>query len=42
MDINTTPTKSNLRAIKSTVQLSKRGYELMDKKRSILIKEIME
>jgi len=41
-DINTAPTKGNLRAAKNTLQLSRLGYELMDKKRSILIKEIME
>ena len=42
MDINTVPTKGNLMAAKNTLRLSKQGYELMDKKRNILIKEIME
>jgi len=42
MDINTVPTKGNLMSAKNTLRLSKQGYELMDKKRNILIKEIME
>jgi len=42
MDINTVPTKSNLIAAKNTHSLAKQGYELMDKKRSILVKELME
>jgi len=41
MDINTAPTKGNLLAAKNTLLLARQGYELMDKKRNILIKEIM-
>ncbi|MCL2564692.1 MAG: V-type ATP synthase subunit D [Defluviitaleaceae bacterium] len=41
MDIKGTPTKGNLIAAKNTLRLSVQGYELMDKKRNILIKEIM-
>jgi len=41
MDINSVPTKGNLIAAKHTLALAKQGYELMDKKRTILIKEIM-
>ena len=36
------PTKSNLMKSKSSLQLSKKGYELLDKKRNVLIKEMME
>ncbi|NLM50447.1 MAG: V-type ATP synthase subunit D [Clostridiaceae bacterium] len=35
-------TKGNLIAAKNTLELSKLGYELLDKKRNILIREIME
>lgn len=42
MDPNTFPTKGNLIAAKNTLKLSKQGYDLMDKKRNVLIKEIME
>ena len=41
MDINETPTKGNLTASQHTLRLAKQGYELMDKKRTILTKEIM-
>ena len=41
MDINATPTKGNLTTSQHTLRLAKQGYELMDKKRTILIKEIM-
>ena len=41
MDINGTPTKGNLTASQYTLRLAKQGYELMDKKRTILMKEIM-
>jgi len=41
MDINSVATKSNLIAAKHTLRLAKQGYELMDKKRVILTKEIM-
>lgn len=42
MDPNTFPTKGNLINAKNTLNLSKQGYQLLDKKRNVLIKEIME
>jgi V/A-type H+-transporting ATPase subunit D len=42
MEQNVAPTKGNLIAAKNTMRLSKLGYELMDKKRNVLIREIME
>ena len=42
MDPNTFPTKGNLILAKSSLTLARQGYELMDKKRNILIKELME
>lgn len=41
MDPNTFPTKGNLILAKNSLQLSRQGYELMDKKRNILIRELM-
>jgi len=41
MDINTFPTKGNLIKSKNTLALSKQGYDLLDKKRNILIREMM-
>ncbi len=35
------PTKGNLIIAKNTLQLSRTGYELLDKKRNILIREMM-
>lgn len=35
------PTKGNLIAAKNTLKLSRQGYEMLDKKRNILIKEMM-
>ena len=35
------PTKSNLMAVKKSLSLAKVGYDLMDKKRNILIRELM-
>lgn len=35
------PTKGNLMIAKNTLKLSKTGYELLDKKRNILIREMM-
>ncbi|MFP4697912.1 MAG: V-type ATP synthase subunit D [Eubacteriales bacterium] len=35
------PTKGNLIKAKNTLGLSKKGYELLDKKRTILVKEMM-
>lgn len=39
---NTFPTKGNLILAKNSLALAKQGYELMDKKRNILIKELMD
>ena len=36
------PTKGNLARIKRSLGLAKMGYELMDKKRNILVREIMD
>lgn len=41
MNPNTVPTKGNLMSSKSSLALAKQGYELMDKKRNILVREIM-
>ena len=38
---NTFPTKGNLILAKNSLALSRQGYELMDKKRNILIREMM-
>lgn len=35
------PTKSNLMKAKSSLALSKKGFELLDKKRNVLIREMM-
>ena len=37
----TAPTKSNLNAAKRSRTLASTGYELMDSKRNILIRELM-
>jgi V/A-type H+-transporting ATPase subunit D len=42
MNLNTVPTKGNLMSAKSSLALARQGYELMDKKRNILIREIMD
>ncbi len=42
MDPNTFPTKGNLILAKNSLALAKQGYELMDKKRNILLREMME
>ncbi len=42
MDPNTFPTKGNLMLAKNSLALSRQGYELMDKKRNILIRELMD
>ena len=42
MDPNTFPTKGNLILATNSIALSKQGFDLMDKKRNILIKELME
>ena len=35
------PTKGNLMMAQNTLRLSKQGYEMLDKKRNILIREMM-
>ncbi|QHQ60303.1 V-type ATP synthase subunit D [Anaerocolumna sedimenticola] len=42
MDPNNFPTKGNLILAKNSLSLAKQGYELMDKKRNILIRELLE
>ena len=42
MNPNTFPTKGNLISLKNSLNLAKQGYELMDKKRNILMRELME
>lgn len=39
--INTTPTKANLIKAKNLLDFSEKGYELLDKKRSVLVREMM-
>jgi V/A-type H+/Na+-transporting ATPase subunit D len=39
---NTFPTKGNLISAKNSLKLAKQGYELMDKKRNILMRELLE
>ena len=41
MSNNAVPTKGNLMAAKNTLKLSVQGYELLDKKRNILVREMM-
>ncbi len=41
MDMTLFPTKGNLIRAKGTLSLSRQGYELLDKKRNILIREMM-
>ena len=42
MDPPEFPTKGNLIAAKNSLTLAKQGYDLMDKKRNILIRELMD
>ena len=35
------PTKGNLMATKKSLELARLGYDLLDKKRNVLIKEMM-
>lgn len=42
MDPNTFPTKGNLILAKNSLSLARQGFDLMDKKRNILIHELME
>ena len=41
MDNSAVPTKGNLIAAKNSLTLARQGYDLMDKKRNILIRELM-
>lgn len=41
MDPREFPTKGNLMLAKNSLALANQGYELMDKKRNILLKELM-
>ena len=38
MNINMFPTKGNLIAAKNSLALARQGYDLMDKKRNILVR----
>ncbi len=42
MNPNTFPTKGNLISAKNSLKLAKQGYDLMDKKRNILMHELLE
>ena len=42
MNLSEAPTKGNLMAAKNSLSLAKQGYDLMDRKRNILIRELME
>lgn len=42
MAVLVAPTKSNLIKAKASLELSNKGFELLDKKRNVLIKEMME
>ncbi len=42
MDVNNTPTKGNLMQIQKSLDLSRNGYLLMDRKRIILMNELVE
>ncbi|MBQ2642974.1 MAG: V-type ATP synthase subunit D [Eubacterium sp.] len=42
MDLKTVATKGNLIAAKNSLALAKQGFDLMDQKRNILIREIMD
>ena len=41
MALKVVPTKGNLIAMKKSLQLANLGYNLMDQKRNVLIKEMM-
>jgi V/A-type H+-transporting ATPase subunit D len=41
MDVSTFPTKGNLLKARTSLQLSRQGYDLLDKKRNILITEML-
>ncbi|EOD01365.1 V-type ATP synthase subunit D [Caldisalinibacter kiritimatiensis] len=39
---NSTPTKANLLKLRNSLEFSKKGFELLDKKRTVLIREMMD
>ena len=41
MDPREFPTKGNLMLAKNSLALARQGYDLMDKKRNVLLKELM-
>ena len=41
MAVQAVPTKGNLIATKKSLELAKGGFELLDRKRNILVREIM-
>jgi V/A-type H+-transporting ATPase subunit D len=41
METNIAPTKSNLMSAKASLEFSKKGFELLDQKRNVLIRELM-
>lgn len=41
MAVNVAPTKSNLISAQASLEFSRRGFELLDKKRNVLIREMM-
>ncbi len=42
MAIKAAPTKSNLMSLKKSLELAKLGYDLLDKKRNIIMREMMK
>ncbi len=38
---NISPTKGNLMSVKKSLQLARMGFDLLDRKRNILIRELM-
>jgi len=40
--LNISPTKSNLIQTKNSLNLAQEGYELLDQKRNVLIREMMD
>ena len=41
MDVSTLPTKGNLMKARESLRLSRQGYDMLDKKRNILVNEMM-
>ena len=39
MEVQVSPTKGNLISVKKSLELAKMGFELLDRKRNILIRE---